>query len=152
MVIFSLGGWTLERHGRGHTVRCCTAVLPVGGDGDVVLDPFPQKGSRAVVSADGAVRVWRDGEEVAAAAPSRVRWNDHELVAFVAETLRDWLVTPVASGRDGEVHHDEDLCDFDGVRIATRRRTTNRHGFPVLWADVVAAHVIPSKPDREVLN
>lgn len=179
MVIFSLGGLTLQRHLRAGAVRCSTAFVSLGGEREVVLDPFPEKGGRAVVGEDGRARLWRDGVEVpepgSATGPgrSRLRWTDHQLATFAAKTLWAWLVLPrlvegqgegphrigsdrlwvAADGRvtrheeleRGWVHELRDHCQFGDVTVATRRRTVDRHGIPVLWADVVAGHVIPAK-------
>jgi hypothetical protein len=52
------------------------------------------------------------------------------------------------------VHELTGHCDFEGVVVATRRRTRARVGgrlVPVHWADVVAAHVLPD-PTAHALN
>jgi hypothetical protein len=172
MLIFSLGGLILHRHLRAGAVRCSTALLPLG-DGELVLDPFPGKGSRGVVGADGRPRLWRDGVEVPDPGGRGLRWSDHQLVDFVATNLTSWIRLPLAVeergpgehevdghvlwvAEDGRVtrhrepatgltHHLRDHCEFGGVMVATRRRTYDRRGIPVLWADVVAGHAIPAK-------
>lgn len=184
MLIFSLGGLVLHRHLRAGAIRCCTALVPLGpgdgegqgegeGGGELVLDPFPGKGSRGVVGADGRPRLWRDGTEVSDPGGRGLRWTDHQLVRFAADNLSSWIRLPLAVGDrgpgqhdvDGHVlwiaengrvtrdqepatgltHHLRDHCEFGGVVVATRRRTFDRHGVPVLWADVVAAHALPAK-------
>lgn len=155
MVIFSLGGLALQRHLRGRAVRCGTAVVPIGEEGPIVLDPFPRPGSRATVEG-GRVRLWRDGVEVPdpgpgrRGRPGRVRWTDHELLRFTATTLHDWLVSPTTETPDGLVHHLTDHCSFGDVVVATRRRSYDRHGIPVLWADLVAAHLLPSSEEKSL--
>lgn len=175
MVIFSLGGLTLRRHLRSGAVRCATAYVTLGGSREVVLDPFPERGRRGSV-VDGCVRVWRGDVEVPGGARHGVRWDDHRLVGFAAGTLWDWIALPLrldgaAPGRheldggehvlwvagdgrvtrheeraSGHVHELSDHCELEGVRLATRRRTRDRHGIPVLWADVVAGHAFALEP------
>jgi hypothetical protein len=50
----------------------------------------------------------------------------------------------VVRHQDGPfVHHLSGHCDFGGVTVATRRRTTAADRVTVLWGDVVAAAVHP---------
>jgi hypothetical protein len=102
------------------------------------------------------------------------RWDDLDLLEYTACSLWSWVALPVMwdlpPGRHevtvqarthtimvngdravtrhdegGVIHHLSGHCDFGGVLVATRRRTRNRHGVPLAWADLVAAHVIPTK-------
>jgi hypothetical protein len=50
-------------------------------------------------------------------------------------------------GRQVAVSHEvRGHCEFEGVLLAIHRRTRGLGGAPVLWTDVVAAHVIPRRP------
>lgn len=174
VVIFSLGGLTLRRHLRSGAVRCCTGYVALDGSRQVVLDPFPERGRRGSV-VDGRVRVWRDDVEVPPEPERGVRWDDHRLVEFAARTLCDWIALPLrldgaapgrheldggehvlwvaADGRvtrhqertSGHVHELSGHCELEGVRLATRRRTRDRRGIPLLWADVVAGHAFATE-------
>lgn len=53
----------------------------------------------------------------------------------------------VLLGRPLEVTHELSThTDFEGVLLAIHRRSKGLGGAPVLWSDVVAAHVIPRRP------
>src|SRR5947209_7364393 len=61
----------------------------------------------------------------------------------------DGLVRRHEEGR--VVHELSGHCDFEGIVVATPRRTRtrakpDRRSVPVGWADVVAAHVLPNVP------
>lgn len=52
----------------------------------------------------------------------------------------------VTRHEEGDVVHGlSGHCEFGGALVATRRRTRTRHGVPVAWADLVAAHMISAK-------
>lgn len=152
MVIFSMGGLTVRRQ-----ARCRTGLVGLEGPPHVEIQPTVA-GHRPGVGADDV--------ELAAAL-----WTWVALpLQFPLEPGRRQDITvpdgwPAAPGvhtltvdDDGAVtrHEEGDLvhdlsghCDFGGVLVATRRRTRRRthgrHGLPLGWADLVAAHVIPTK-------
>lgn len=155
MIIFSMGGLILRRHSKPNRLRCRTALVALGGPLDVTLDPYPERTGQGVV-AGGKVRVVADGVDVAtrdlvtrnvAAAPAPGRWDDLDLLEYAACSLWAWVGAGEATRQEeGDLVHElSGHCDFGGVTVATRRRTRNRHGVAVAWADLVAAHSIPAQ-------
>jgi len=151
MIIFSMGGLMLRRHGHANRLRCRPALVAVGApEIDVTLDPYPDRTGQGVV-AGGKVRVVADGVDVASRdlspSPAPGRWDDLDLLEYAACSLWSWVSAgPLTRQEEGDLVHElSDHCDFGGVVVATRRRTRNRHGVPVAWADLVAAHVIPTQ-------
>ena len=98
MVIFSAGGLGLAVHGRSGTIRCQPSVVTLAAPLDVVLEPFPEAGSRGLV-AGGRARIVRDDVDVASGAVGadlpRGRWSDLDVLSYAASTLFGWIVLPV---------------------------------------------------------
>ena len=112
------------------------------------------------------MRVTETGTERALrTTPAPGRWDDVDLLEYAARALWSWIAVPLALEdgpgvvRDDEgvvvryeegelVHELSGHCDFGGVLVATQRRTRSRHGVPLEWADLVAAHMIPSTPTQ----
>lgn len=153
MVIFSMGGLTLRRHSNPNRLRCRTGLVTLGGPLDVTLDPYPERTGQGVV-AGGRVRLVADAVDVAArdlaSPPAAGRWDDLDLLEYAACSLWSWVgAGPATRLEEGDLVHElSDHCDFGGVVVATRRRTRNRHGVALAWADLVAAHVIPAAPTK----
>ena len=150
MIIFSLGGLTVRRHANPNRLRCRPALVALDGPLDVTLDPYPDRTGQGVV-AGGRVRVVADGVDVASRdlspTPAPGRWDDLDLLEYAACSVWSWVGAGERDRQeDGDLVHElTDHCDFGGVVVATRRRTRNRHGVQVAWADLVAAHVIPAQ-------
>ncbi len=162
MAIFSMGGLAIRRHASPNRLRCRPSVVDLDApELNVVLDPWPDRRGQGVVAA-GRARVTETGaERELRGTPAPGRWDDLDLLEYTAQALWSWIAVPLRDGpglvRDGEglvVRHEEGgvvhelsrHCDFGGVLVATRRRTRSRRGAPLAWADLVAAHVIPSTP------
>ena len=168
MVIFSMGGLAVRRHASPNRLRCRPSVVNVdSSEIDVVLDPWPVRTGQGVVAA-GRVRVTETGmERDLRSTPAAGRWDDVDLLEYAARALWSWVTVPllddpgpghrlirdadglVVRHEEGEVIHElSGHCDFGGLVVATRRRTHGRHGVPLEWADLVAAHMIPSTPTQ----
>src|SRR5205085_9860445 len=84
--------------GKSGTWRCQPSVVTLAAPFDVVLEPFPEAGSRGVV-AHGRARIARDDVDVASGAvvadPPRGRWNHLDVLSYAATTLFGWIVLPV---------------------------------------------------------
>ena len=107
MVIFSVGGVGMGRHGKRAVLRCQPSVVTLSGPPVIVLDPFPALGGGAAsrpeadphrgVVAGGRARLLRGEVELDArplAAPGRGRWDDLDVLSFAAATLFGWIVLP----------------------------------------------------------
>ena len=106
MAIFSLGGLRMGAHTRPRAVRCIPGFLPLDGSHRVILDPFPQKGTRGVLE-EGYARLFRDDREVGRqplSQPLGSRWTDLDLLVFAGTTFWTWIGLPLEVGdREGRV-------------------------------------------------
>lgn len=138
MVIFSLGGVHMAGHVRPRAVRCQPAFVPLQGEPQVVLDPFPEKGHRGTVEG-GQVRIGPGDARPLAAAARGGRWDDLDLAAFAARQLWAWVALPLVLARP-EV----------SVRAAGHRRLEVT--VPAQWPAPPGPHVLHLDGDDLVVR